>query len=63
MDTDAFFPQRGDVPGVRAAKAVCAGCPVRAPCLADGMDTHHGIWGGLSERERRRVRRRERRSA
>ena len=60
MDPELFFPQRGDQRSVNAAKAVCAGCPVRAPCLADGLTTRHGIWGGLSERERRATRRRER---
>jgi len=44
------------------AKAVCASCPVRAQCLdyALGKSIKHGIWGGLNEEERARVRRRTR---
>jgi WhiB family redox-sensing transcriptional regulator len=39
----------------RRAKAICAGCPVRLPCLeyATGIREPHGIWGGLTESERR----------
>jgi WhiB family redox-sensing transcriptional regulator len=52
-----FFPARGE--SVRDAKAVCAVCPVREECLdfALRMKVAHGVWGGLSERERRSVRR------
>jgi WhiB family transcriptional regulator, redox-sensing transcriptional regulator len=55
-----FFPERGA--SVRAAKAVCAECPVRQPCLEYALKWNHlsGVWGGLSERERRLVRRRRR---
>ena len=37
------------------AKAVCAGCPVRTECLADALDSRieYGVWGGMTERERR----------
>ncbi|MFE3072426.1 WhiB family transcriptional regulator [Streptomyces sp. NPDC059247] len=37
------------------AKAVCTGCPVRAECLAYALDgrIEHGVWGGMTERERR----------
>ncbi len=51
-----FFPQRGE--DARPAKAVCAACPVRTDCLDQALSTgeKHGIWGGLSERERRRIR-------
>jgi len=55
-DPDLFFPQRGE--STREAKAVCAGCVVREDCLADSVSEKFGIWGGLSERERRRIRRR-----
>jgi WhiB family redox-sensing transcriptional regulator len=51
-----FFPERGQ--SGAPAKAVCAECPVRRDCL-DYAVTHgerHGIWGGTSERERRRLR-------
>ncbi len=52
-----FFPSRGEDP--RPAKRVCVECPVREECLQWALDTKeaHGIWGGLSERERRRIRR------
>jgi WhiB family redox-sensing transcriptional regulator len=38
-----------------AAKKVCVGCPVIAECLADSLDNHteFGVWGGMTERERR----------
>jgi len=51
-----FFPERGD--STEPAKAVCARCLVRAECLAYALAEHiqHGIWGGTSERERRRLR-------
>lgn len=54
-DPEAFFPDKDGT--TRHAKQVCAGCTVRAECL-DWALTHHerfGIWGGLSERERRKV--------
>jgi WhiB family transcriptional regulator, redox-sensing transcriptional regulator len=43
----------------KLAKRVCRSCPVRKECLLYAMDApiDHGIWGGLTERERRRVRR------
>ena len=39
------------------AKAVCLGCPVRTQCLADALDNRveFGVWGGMTERERRAV--------
>lgn len=51
-----FFPQRGE--GTEEAKAVCAGCPVKAECLAYALPHHDlvGIWGGTSGRERREMR-------
>ena len=56
MDVEFFFPQQGD--SVRDQKAVCRTCPVAAECLAYAMELPlcSGIWGGLSERERRRLR-------
>ncbi len=58
-----FFPSDGV--GVEVARRVCEGCPVKAPCLeyalANGID--HGVWGGASERERRRIARRRRAEA
>lgn len=58
MDPDLFFPERGDLDAVRAAKQVCAGCPVTDECLTYALVTvqRWGIWGGMSEKQRRRVR-------
>ncbi|WP_456949816.1 WhiB family transcriptional regulator [Geodermatophilus sp. SYSU D00698] len=55
-DPEAFFPEKGG--STREAKRVCAGCDVRTECLEFALanDERFGIWGGLSERERRRVR-------
>jgi WhiB family transcriptional regulator, redox-sensing transcriptional regulator len=57
-DPEAFFPEKGG--STREAKKICAGCAVRAECLEYALahDERFGIWGGLSERERRRLRRR-----
>ena len=57
VDPDLFFPERGA--STREAKGVCRGCEVRAECLEYALahGEKFGIWGGLSERERRRVRR------
>lgn len=55
-DPEAFFPEKGG--STRDAKRVCNECPVREACLEYAMDNDErfGIWGGLSERERRRLR-------
>jgi WhiB family redox-sensing transcriptional regulator len=55
-DPEAFFPEKGG--STREAKRVCGGCTVRAECLEAALtnDERFGIWGGLSERERRRIR-------
>lgn len=55
-DPEAFFPEKGG--STRDAKRVCNECPVREACLEYAMenDERFGIWGGLSERERRRLR-------
>lgn len=57
IDPALFYPGRGH--SVTEAKAVCEGCPVKAECLEWALDNgeKYGIWGGLSERERRRIRR------
>jgi WhiB family redox-sensing transcriptional regulator len=55
-DPEAFFPGQGEP--TAAAKAVCMRCPVRGECLAYALERdEHGVWGGLSERERRALRR------
>ena len=51
-----FFPGRGE--SAEPARQICAQCPVRQPCL-DFALSHgitHGIWGGLTERDRRALR-------
>lgn len=57
VDPDLFFPERGA--STREAKEVCKGCVVRGECLEYALANGEkfGIWGGLSERERRRLRR------
>ena len=56
-DPDVFFPARGA--STREAKEVCGGCVVREDCLEYALANGEkfGIWGGMSERERRRIRR------
>lgn len=55
-DVDIFFPDRGA--STRGAKEICAACTVREECLeyAVTRGEKFGIWGGLSERERRKIR-------
>jgi WhiB family redox-sensing transcriptional regulator len=53
-DPEAFYPElHGD--GGYNAKRVCERCPVRATCLQDALQRgeEHGVWGGLSARQRR----------
>ncbi len=56
-DPEAFFPEKGG--STRDAKKICSSCEVRAQCLQYALenDERFGIWGGLSERERRKLRR------
>lgn len=56
-DPEAFFPEKGG--STREAKRICLGCEVKDSCLdyALANDERFGIWGGLSERERRRLKR------
>jgi WhiB family transcriptional regulator, redox-sensing transcriptional regulator len=56
-DPDIFFPERGKP--TAPAKAICAVCPVRVECLEYALDASEkfGVWGGTSEKERRRLRR------
>lgn len=57
-DPEAFFPEKGG--STRDAKRVCTTCDVRDQCLEYALnnDERFGIWGGLSERERRKLKRR-----
>ena len=54
-DPEAFYPEKGHSP--KPAKKVCADCPVQALCLEYALahDERYGVWGGLSERERREL--------
>ncbi len=56
-DPEAFFPEKGS--STREAKRICLSCEVRDECLTYALDADErfGIWGGLSERERRRLKR------
>jgi WhiB family redox-sensing transcriptional regulator len=57
---DLFFPNDGM--GVLLAQRICGECPVAEACLEYALANHidHGVWGGASERERRRILRRRR---
>lgn len=63
-DPELFFPTGKTGPAllqIEEAKVVCRGCPVRDECLetAQELSLDHGVWGGLSEDERRELRRRQ----
>jgi WhiB family redox-sensing transcriptional regulator len=49
---DALFPEASEQ---KRARGVCGGCPVRSECLAEALDNRieWGVWGGMTERERR----------
>ncbi|MEU4673953.1 WhiB family transcriptional regulator [Amycolatopsis sp. NPDC023774] len=57
-DPEAFFPEKGG--STREAKRICLGCEVKDECLEAALahDERFGIWGGLSERERRKLKNR-----
>ncbi|CAN5767451.1 N/A [soil metagenome] len=56
VDPEIFFPERGG--SSKSARSVCALCSVRLECLEYALNNKEqfGIWGGTSERERRRLR-------
>ena len=58
LDTNLFYPERGV--SAYAAKTICGGCPVQAACLNYALTAreHIGIWGGTSERDRKKLRQR-----
>tara|TARA_B100000676_G_scaffold288275_1_gene319671 strand:- start:429 stop:809 length:381 start_codon:yes stop_codon:yes gene_type:complete len=62
-DPEVFFPHDGT--GVEVAKQVCATCTVAEPCLEYALAhrIEHGVWGGCSERQRRRILRARRAAA
>lgn len=55
LPPEVFFPSDGV--GVEVARHYCAECPAKAPCLEYALENHieHGVWGGASERKRRRI--------
>ena len=59
-DPETFFPSKG-CPAAPAMR-ICGACPVRAECLDHALayDERFGIWGGVGERERKRIRGRRR---
>jgi WhiB family redox-sensing transcriptional regulator len=60
LPPEVFFPSDGV--GVEVARRICADCPVQEQCLEYALyhRIDHGVWGGASERERRRIARRRR---
>jgi WhiB family redox-sensing transcriptional regulator len=62
---DIFYPATDDDADAEAAKVVCAACPVRESCLEHALAVREkdGVWGGATERERRRIIRQRRRTA
>jgi WhiB family redox-sensing transcriptional regulator len=63
LDPSIFYPPSEEE--AAEAKAICATCPVRQPCLEHALANRErdGVWGGLTERERRRLLRHRRQSA
>lgn len=63
LDASIFYPDEDD--DAEDAKAVCAECGVRSACLEHALSSREkaGVWGGATERERRRIIRQRRRSA
>ncbi len=63
LDPEIFYPVSDE--DAEAAKEVCNRCPVQGPCLehALGLREKEGVWGGCTERERRRIIRQRRRTA
>ncbi len=63
VDTDVFFPATDEEAG--EAKEICGACPVRETCLEHALTVREreGVWGGATERERRRIIRQRRKSA
>lgn len=54
VDTEVMYPLPGDKPGISRAVAVCLSCPVRVECLRHAVAAQegHGVWGGLTARQR-----------
>jgi WhiB family redox-sensing transcriptional regulator len=62
---DIFYPSSDDDSDAEPAKVVCGACPVREACLEHALMVREkdGVWGGATERERRRMIRQRRRTA
>ena len=65
IDAAVFYPVSEDEADAAEAKEICAGCPVRQACLEYALAhrEREGVWGGATERERRRIIRQRRKSA
>jgi len=65
IDSDVFYPSSEDDADAEEAKAICAVCPVQTMCLEHALSLREreGIWGGTTERERRRILRQRRKTA
>lgn len=65
IDAEVFYPDTEDEVDAAAAKAICTQCPVREACLEHALAhrEREGVWGGTTERERRRIVRQRRKSA
>ncbi|MGH9108251.1 MAG: WhiB family transcriptional regulator [Acidimicrobiales bacterium] len=65
IDVEVFYPLTEEEVDAVPAKAICAGCPVRQACLEHALAhrEREGVWGGATERERRRIIRHRRKSA
>ncbi|MCU1494038.1 MAG: putative WhiB family transcriptional regulator [Acidimicrobiaceae bacterium] len=63
LDPDIFYPASDEE--AEEAKAICVACPVQQVCLEHALAHRErdGVWGGLTERERRRALRQRRKSA
>lgn len=57
VGTELWFPDQGDGWSAKKARAICQGCPSKRPCLEFALrnNERHGIWGGASERDRRKM--------
>jgi WhiB family transcriptional regulator, redox-sensing transcriptional regulator len=65
LDVEIFYPFSEDDADAAEAKTICASCPVSSACLehALALREREGVWGGMTERERRRIVRQRRKSA
>ena len=65
VDPEVFFPERQGETAATMAKTICRGCPVRMQCLEFALNARldYGVWGGMTEHERRALRRSRQRKA